>query len=238
MKSILLTSTILAAMAGAASAQVSFSSASIDLSYLTTADSSLAYAGFGGRADYDIGQFGLQLDGSANGIMNAGLPLEVYNAAAHIYKPFGNGTKVGGFVVLDSLYFIGTKTNIYSVGVEGMMTFGALDIEASIANIYFSGPTNNAWFAEVDAYYSISQAIELNAQATSFFSSGGAPTNTYSLGVNYTMASVPISLGANYQFANGGGDSFIEVVASYAFGPSSDERLFSNRVYPIFKGGL
>lgn len=238
MKSILLTSTILAAMAGAASAEVSFGSAIIDVSYLTPTDSSFSFGSFGGRADYDIGQFGLQVDGSASMIISTGLPFELYSAAAHVYKPLGNGAKVGGFASFDSFYIFGISTSIYSVGAEGMMSFGALDIEASIANIWVGGTTSSAWFAAVDAYYSVGQAIELRGGVSSLFVSAGTTTTTYTVGAQYTMASIPLSLGANYQFDNGWGSEFVEIVASYAFGPRSDERLFSNHNYPVFQGGL
>jgi len=238
MKISLISAAFLTIAASTASAQLSFSSASIDLDYLTDQRFSGGFVTFGGRADYDIGQLGMQLDGKAGAVVgNGGLPLSIYNAAVHVYKPFGNGAKFGGYAGLSPVSLLGRTSYIYSVGVEGMMSFGPLDMEAAISNISIAGSAITAWFVEVDAYYTISQAVELNAGVSSLMSNGNSPSTYYSIGAKYKMANIPVSLGANY-FLSSKNDTFIEFVASYAFGPGSDERLFSSRAYPVFQGGL
>lgn len=235
MKKLLITTTLISAMAGAASAQMVFQTGNVDFTYYDLGfGPDLSTFELGVRADYGMGQLGLQLDGGVSILTDFSESIESYSVGVHVYKPLDNGAKVGGYAGYDLFSESGTTEGLVNFGVEGMANFGAVDIEASIGGHKFDGAPDYYWMATLHAYYEVSDAVELSAGIDHFFYDTSTLTD-YRIGVAYTLPNIPLTIGAEYS-AMDGNDSF-GIMASYAFGPASDERLFQSRSYPVYFGG-
>jgi len=222
-------------LAGTASAQMAFQSGVIDFSYGDIElEGPAVILNFGGRADYDIGAFGLQIDGSALIIADFPDSVEQYSIGVHVNRTLSNGIKLGGFAGVETLSLSGPYFTIYNVGAEAMMSFGAFDVEAAIGNFFGNEIGDIFWRAEVDLYYEISPAFEISLGVDQLFNAGF--TNTfYTAGASYQLPNMPLSIGAKYYAADG--FDRIEFVASYEFGDPNNERLFQSRSFPLFFGG-
>lgn len=234
MKKLLITSAIVAFTGSAAHAQISFQSGLLTFGYIS--DAAFANAdnfSFTAQGDYNIGQMGLQLDGSISAVTDFTYFFAEYSIGAHVYKEFGNGTKVGAFANADYFDLFGSNV-LLGVGVEGMKRFGALDIEASVGWLTVSDQPDGFGIATLEAYYSVSPSIEVSAGYFVFFDTGNSFTS-YRVGANYTLANLPIAIGVNYYNVEDLGT--LQLEASYAFGAPGDERLFGSRAYPLFTSG-
>ncbi len=233
MKNLFIATTLVAGMASAASAQMTFETGSVDVNYFTYDGIPGAYtASLGVRGAYNIGQFGLQLDGSVLSIYVLGSSVEDYSAGIHLTKTLGNGVKLGAYTAVDE--FSVFSTTLYGFGAEAMASFGALDLEAAITATTDFGPgSNTLWIADIDAYYQVSPSLELNIGTMQFLGKGVA-FEVYSVGLDYAFANTPLTIGAEYMTRQGNG--IFNINASYAFGPKSDERLFGSRQYPLYIG--
>lgn len=235
MKNLLVTTALLSSIAGGASAQMAFQSGIVDFRYFDLGYSTdLASFDFGARADYDIGQLGLQLDAGASVLTNFTDSIESYSVGTHVYKPLNSGAKIGGYLGYQQFSGAGPTAGIINYGVEGMATFGAIDFEASLGGFSIDTSSEDVWVTTLDAYYQVSSSIELSAGIDHLFSDGFSET-LYQLGAAYTLPNMPLSIGATYLSIEGI-DSF-GITASYAFGPASEERLFQDRAFNIYIGG-
>ncbi len=235
MEKLFLTTALISLAAGTASAQMAFETGNIDFGYYGyESEPDVSAFILGVRGAYDIGQMGLQFDASGILLTDGVSSFREYSAGVHLYKPLANGSKIGVFGAADNFSGFGPVSYIYSVGAEGMASFGALDIEGAIGYTFTETPGDDFWIASVDAYYNISPAIEINAGVISFISGGTSPT-FYSVGISYTLPTAPVSIGATYVTRNG--FSAYGLNASFAFGPEPQERLFSSRRYPLYLGG-
>lgn len=227
MNKYLVAATVIMSLSGAASAQVAFQFGTIDLEYFDVNYGQDVYTfSGGGRADYDIGSLGLQLDGTAFAITNFNSTYTNLSAGAHVYKQFENGAKFGAYVGIKS--FDGPaipQLIIYKFGLEGMMSFGPLDVDAylggAIANGYFS------WIVDIDAYYSLTNTLELSVGMAQIIDEERVSTD-YSIGLMYDIPNMPVSIGLEY--VPDDLNSMVVVSASYAFGAPTNERLFGKRV--------
>ncbi|MCF6305243.1 MAG: hypothetical protein L3J33_07725 [Rhodobacteraceae bacterium] len=226
MKKSLVAAAAVMSLSGAASAQVAFQFGTIDLDYYN-ADFPADIYMFGGsaRADYDIGNFGLQLDGNIVVMTDFSSNFTSSSVGAHVYKELGNGTKLGAYLGAEIISFLGSTSTLFSYGLEGMTSLGPVDVEAYLGGLSFEG-SNIFWTADVDAYYSVTEALEISAGITHMFDDGFSDTG-YSIGVKYDIPNMPISIGAEYTFNEF--DDMVILKASYAFGGPTDERLFSER---------
>ncbi len=233
MKTISISAAVLAIAASTASAQMTFDTGSVDLNYYGYDGlPGISSLGFGVRGAYSIGQLGLQFDGSILSFSAFGSSIEDYSAGIHLNKQLGNGTKIGVHIAADNFTLLSSP--IYAFGAEGMVSFGSLEVEAAItATTDFSPGSNMIWIADIDAYYEISRSLELNIGTLQLFSNGLA-IESYSVGLNYSLSNIPLTVGASYLTRQGNG--IYNISASYAFGPKSEERLFSSRQYPLYIG--
>ncbi len=214
-------------LSGAASAQVAFQFGTIDLEYFDVNHGLDVYTfSGGGRADYDIGNLGLQLDGTAFAITNFNSSYTNLSVGAHVYKQLENGAKFGAYFGIKS--FDGPiipQLIVYKFGLEGMMRFGPLDVDAylggSIANGYFF------WMVDVDVYYSLTDRLELSLGMAQIIDEERVSTD-YSIGLMYDIPNAPLSIGLEYLPDDL--SSMVVVNASYAFGAPTNERLFGKRV--------
>ncbi len=228
MKNKLISAALLTVAAGAANAQMAFETGEIDFSYYgyeTIPD--LSGLVLGVRGAYGIGQMGMQLDASAIVMTDWVDSLEMYSAGLHLYMPLANGSKIGAFAAFD---IYGPSVEVYRVGAEGMANFGALDLEAAASYIAMS--SDNYWAANIDAYYAISPAFEINAGAF-FLNQTGFSFSTYTVGASYTLPTIPLAIGASYTATDTNG--IYGLNASFAFGPKPQERLFKSRRYPLYQ---
>ena len=224
MKKLLITTALVSAIAGTASAQMVFQTGQVDFTYYDLGfGPDLSTFELAGRADFDVGQMGLQLDGGVSILTDFSESVESYAVGVHVYKPLYWVAKVGGYAGYDLLSDSGGSDGIINFGVEGMASLGAVDVEASIGGHKFDGAPEYYWMATLHAYYEVSDSVELSAGIDHFFYDTSTLTD-YRLGVAYTLPNMPLTIGAEYS-AMDGNDSF-GIVASYAFGPASDERLF------------
>jgi len=234
MKNKILAIVLASSIAGTASAQMAFQSGVIDFSY---ADDQFAPGvvslGFGGRADYDIGSFGVQLDGSANVLTDFTNSFSVYSVGIHVNKTLNNGTKLGGFAGVDTISLFGLTDNIYNIGAEAMMSFGAADVEVAIVGLFADNLGDANWRAKIDVYYGISRAFEVSL-GVNYWLDGGPGAALFTIGADYQLPNMPISIGAKYYFVDG--FDRLEFVASYEFGNPDNQRLFQKRVLPFFFG--
>ncbi len=229
----LLPFTLLATLAaGTASAQLAFESGSIDAAYYPLSGTDFVGYALGVRGDYQLGGLGVQLDGSATLFNGVGDDVTEYSIGLHAYKALPSGAKFGAFVGLDSFFY---ATPFKNFGAEAMVSLGSVDMEASVGRVYLDNFNNGVWIANLDAYYEISPAIEVSAGAIIFFDAEIEST-FYTIGAEYTLPNMPLSIGAQY-LTDGEGTDDINIVASFAFGPKTDERLFSGRAYPLYIGG-
>lgn len=227
MKNSLVAAAAIMSLSGAASAQVAFQFGTIDLEYFVVNHGQDVYTfSGGGRADYDIGNLGLQLDGTAFAITNFDATYTNLSVGAHVYKQFENGAKLGAYFGIKS--FEGPLIQqliAHKFGLEGMMSFGPLDIDAYLGGAIANG--HFFWMVDIDAYYSITDRLELSVGMAKIMDANSNSTD-YSIGLMYDIPNVPLSIGFEYQ----PDDIFDTVVVnvSYAFGAPSDERLFGKRV--------
>jgi len=235
MKITLVSAAVLAVTASTANAQMTFESGSIDLGYYAYQGvPGLSTLTFGARGDYSIGPIGLQLDGSGILVRTTVDSLQTYSVGGHVYKELANGSKIGAYATYEFLPEL-SPNRMYAVGVEGIASFGPFDIEAAIGatSDATGGSFGTVWAADVDTYYEISPSLEVNVGILYLF---GNFTNitVYNAGLNYTLANIPVTIGASY--LNRGGSSSFNVNASFVIGPKLDERLFSSRQYPLYIG--
>lgn len=223
-------------IASIANAQMAFKSGVIDFSYTDTdLGQDIVNLSFGGRADYDIGALGLQLDGNVATITDFAFSLEQYSVGIHINKTLNNGTKLGGFVGAQTLSFWGSTLEFYNIGAEAMMSFGQVDVETAIIGIFLDDLSDADWRVKVDLYYTVSPAFEVSL-GVDYWLDDGPYTALYSVGANYQLPNMPLSIGAKYS-ASEGFDT-LEFVASYEFGDPNNQRLFQTRSFPFFLIGI
>ncbi len=226
MKKSLVAAVAVMSLSGAASAQVAFQFGTIDLEYYNADLGPDVYMfGGSGRADYDIGNFGLQLDGNILVITDFSSSFMTSSVGAHVYKELGSNTKVGTYLGIDAIDAFGSSLNFFNYGLEGITSLGPVDFEAYLGGVLFEG-SSLFWRADVDAYYSITETLELSAGIAHMFD-GGFNETAYNIGVMYDFSNMPISIGAEYTFNEF--DDIVIFKASYAFGGPADERLFSER---------
>ncbi len=231
MKTLLISSALVACTAGAATAQITFATGRVDASYFQYSNNPGVYAyNLTGRAAVNIGQFGVQVDVANTSRVFSGLSFDQYSAGLHAYKNLGNDGKFGVFAQRDRIDIFGLANNTNSAGVEAMMGFGAFNIEAAVGAARSSRSSTTYWVADIDAYYAISPSLEANIGALWFLSSNDP---YYNIGLTYSPSSLPVSISASFT-ARAGLDDTYGINVSYSFGPSADERLFSTRETPIY----
>ncbi len=233
MKYALVSAVILTIAAGTANAQMSFETGKIDFNYYGYEGSpGVSTFILGGRGAYSLGQMGLQFDASALSIGDSISSIQEYSTGIHLYKQLASGSKIGGYAGANAFSISGSGS-IFSAGAEGIASFGALDVEAAIGVFAISTATSNYWSADIDAYYALTPAIELNA-GTLILMSGGGSASIYNLGASYTLPGIPLSIGATY--LTSAGLNVYSINASFSFGPKPKERLFNSRIFPLYMG--
>ena len=231
MKRALLTASFLA-LSTAAHAQMVFDGADI------TVDSVFPFGGAfedsikigaTGRAAISFGNVGIQADMGYDTLTGGDAPSSFYSwdAGFHTYYKISETAKVGAFYTTEDLDELGQYSTF---GVEAMLGFGKLDVELSIAGS--GGDVDDLTIVSVDGYYQINDALEVSAGVSSYLFDS-EDISMASIGVDYTLANLPVSFGTAYthSFSSGGdlsADS-ISVNVSYSFGGNGSERLFKNR---------
>ena len=176
MKNKILAIVLASCIAGTASAQMAFQSGVIDFSYVDDRfGPGVVDLGFDGRADYDIGAFGLQLDGSANIITDFSFSLGIYSVGLHANKTLNNGAKLGGFIGVGTLSGPRGSLSLYNIGAEAMMSFGPADVEVAIVGLFEDNLGDANWRAEIDVYYEISRAFEVSLGVDYWLDGGPSP---------------------------------------------------------------
>ena len=176
----------------------------------------------------------MQIDAGLTVLTDFSESINEYSVGAHVYKELPGGTKLGGFVGSDIFSGSGVSQTFYNYGVEGITSFGAFDVEASIGGVAIDGFSDSIGRANVDVYFAVTPAIEISAGVDYLFISGDS-LSSYHAAAIYNFQNMPLSIGANYTTSEGS-DTF-GVRASYAFGSPTNERLFRNHSYSLFLGG-
>ncbi len=217
-----------------AQAQIAFSGMEVSVDAIVPVDPSADIVGYSlnGQAIFTSGALGFQVDfGAGVAVSGGGSTIESYDAALHVFGTVSDRVKLGGFVAYDNTSEgFGPKTLTY--GAEGLLDFGNLDTEFSIARTVSPDiPFEVAQFS-ANAYYQISAPLTANIGWTRYFFES-SPLNVYTIGVDYQFANLPMSVGVSYlvSYTNGvaDGDGAIAASVSYSFGPQSDERAFGKR---------
>ena len=239
MKKSFLSATLITLAASSASAQIAFESGDITVGYSFNAeDGNASVVDLTARGDYAIGQLGVQLDGFVGGASGDSIPdVTMYSAGGHIYKQFSNGAKAGAYVSYDSISSTFSSVEVINYGVEGMMSFGNIDLEASFG---WLDPTqqgqDSIMLLALNAAYEISPSFEVFAGYETYFTETNADLDIYEIGAGYTLGNMPVTVNASYAYItnqSGTDSGVIGVNVGYAFGGSSDEKLFSAHTYPL-----
>ncbi len=231
MKLALLTASLLS-LSVAAQAQMVFDGADITVDAvfpLTGGFTDSTKIGVTGRAAISFGSIGIQADIGYDTATGSVLPPSFYtwDAGLHTYYKISETVKVGAFYTSENLELLGQYSTF---GVEAMLGFGKLDVELSIAGSEDIGA--DLVIVTADGYYQINDTLEVSAGVSSYINEFGH-ISIASIGADYTLANLPVSLGAAYTHGfssngNGSGDS-ISVNVFYSFGGTGGQRLFQNR---------
>lgn len=228
MKNLLLATTAAFGLAGAAHAQMTLvgGSASINYGAAQFFDSTSVY-NLDVNSAWSLGNFGVQAGAQVTLYDPSGNSSTSYAADAHFYRQTANGNKYGGFV---NILGGNNGGNLYDVGVEAMLSFGMVDVEASTGVWYnsFSSGTDTGSF-DLAAYYAVTDNIEINASMNSIYQIGGPGfIALYQVGAAYEFPSNGLVASAGYGFYNEGSADLITVGLGWKFGPNQDERLFNH----------
>ncbi len=187
-----------------------------------------------GKAAVSFGSIGVQAEFGYDTVPS--FSLYEWDAGVHAYYKFGNTFKVGAFYTSESLGVVGGAADFSftTFGAEALFDLGDLDIELSIGGV--GGNLEAGFIISADGYYQFSDAFEVNAGVWVYTDNDGAGSQVMiaTVGANYSMANLPITLGVSYNagfytsFSGQVGGS-ISANISYGFGAGSGERLFKTR---------
>ena len=226
MKKLLVSSAVVALLsAGAASAEVAFEKGTIgvDLGFIDGEDVTLFDVD--ARIAFTTGSFGFQIDSGMMGITDFSDMESFGTFGLHFYKNTANGAKFGAY--LANTYFIN------QVGVEAIVPFGALDIEASLGMLGEDFGSSDLYQATFDVFYGVSENIELNAGVDHLFDDSDSVT-IYRVNGTYMIPNSDVAVTVGYEDIDG--ESIINAGVSWSFGPNQDTRLFGDRGFDFLFG--
>lgn len=198
MKKLLISTAIMSVIAGTASAQMTFESAEIDLGYMSNLfDENVDAFLVSGRIDYTLGAVGLQFDSSVHHFTDYNNSITEYSVGVHAYKELDSGAKFGGYIGLDAIGIDNIEAYLVNYGIEGLVSLGAIDLEASIGGVSILNPTDTIWITNLDAYYAVSSAVEVSAGMAILFDEDES-YDFYRVGASYTLPNMPLAIGASY----------------------------------------
>lgn len=239
MRNFLLTVSALTLLGATAQAQMVFDGGEISASALFPTGSNLAEVvayGIAGKAAVSFGNIGVQADLGYDTAQSGTVSLYEWDAGLHAYYKFSNAFRAGAFYTSETLSSSGggSSATFTSFGAEALFDMGNLDVEFSIGGL--GGDIVNGMVFSADGYYQISDAFEVNAGVWIYIDNDGAgdQVTIATVGANYTLANMPITLGVSYNagyLSSSGGQVGGSVSAniSYGFGAGSGERLFKTR---------
>jgi len=250
MKKILLISSALVSLASIGQAQA-FNGAVIEGGVYTLLSGGPGTAFYdynlGGRADFGVGAFGLQLDGYAGGWYYSGSThATTSQVGVHGYYTMSNGVKVGAYAANETDQFnpFGLS-NITSYGAEVLFGTGATTYEISGGS--YAGAAASGTYSvaarvshRINSSFGLTGSYEYITASTGIFTSAGRAK----LSVDYTMPSMPITL--SMQYSNGSlytsGPTLnydkIGINVSYAIGGQDPAKLFTPRGPNLLDGYL
>ena len=216
------------ALANTAQAETTFEKGTFSLGLgFPSAVSDVTLINIGSQAAFSTGNFGFQIDAGMIGYTDFSALESFGTFGVHFHKNAANGNKYGAF--LANTYLLN------QIGVEAMVGLGAFDIEVS-AGIFDEGPgPQNLYNVSANAFYAINDSIEVNAGVEVFLYDGNSET-IYEVGGTYKLPNSGVAVNAGYRGIDG--ESVIEAGVSWSFGPNQDMRMFSERGFDIFFGGL
>lgn len=224
MKNLLLMTTAIAAIAGAAQADVSFVKGTATLEFSQISGEPYSLIDAGASAAFSMGTYGFQFGGSSITITDFVESDSFGNSSGHVYYQAANGNKYGVFA--NSFAF-----GFSSYGVEGMFNFGPMDVEA------FAGVFDDEDVAQigVGAFYEISDGVEVSAAYSTLFDTDGGSLSEdyYTLGASYDIPNTNLAATASYRTFGDGSDSIYGIGIDWSFGPDQGERLFGARDIPV-----
>jgi len=183
---------------------------------------------------YSFGSFGLQAGahiGTVKWRSPSATPTTHYGTSLHGYYLSPNGHKFGAvyqFLDLGTSAPDGYNTNL--VGLEALVGFGRVEMEASIST-YKTFHSQSNFLATAHFYYPVSPQIEISAGYA--YREFGAlfPANQFSLGVEYSPENSRFDFNIDYLAERFEGLDYdlLQIGIRYRFGDGNTGRLFSDR---------
>jgi hypothetical protein len=232
MKRVLLMTTAVVAIAGAAQAEVSFVKGTASLSYSAIVAEDFSIIDGGAAAAFSTGTYGFQFGGDSTTYTDFTESVSFGAADAHVYHQGASGDKYGVYANSGALGYIGGL----GYGVEGMFGFGPMDVEVFAGLISVEGDSLGEIGIEV--FYGVTSNIEISAAyLTMFVTDGGTwSEDFYSVGLSYDIPDTSIAVTGSYDYFDNGLGEMYGIGLEWNFGPDQGERLFSDRTIPFFFG--
>ena len=231
------TTAISLALSTTAYAEVGFSRGVATIDYTTWQNEGPSFLDVELSAAFIAGSYGFQIDVSQSQYVGEGQRGSVATGyGLHFYRQLSNDSKIGAFVYKIGLGDgQGPENSPTFFGVEGISSFGAVDVEASIST-ESNGRRDLGNYIELrgQGNYGLQNGIEITAGVLHIFYTDCVDCNSTwgNIGASYLIPNTALEVGAYYSsLLNNDKGNHFGVNVSLHFGPDSGARLFSNKSY-------